>query len=98
MAQGATQFYRRTVFHELGGYDETVYMGEDVEFFWKAKRSVKRTPRFVTFIKEARVIPSPRRFDQWTLWESLVMNSPLFILIFRKTKSAWPGWYEKRPK
>ena len=31
MAQGATQFCRRDVFTKLGGYDESLLMGEDVE-------------------------------------------------------------------
>jgi glycosyltransferase involved in cell wall biosynthesis len=32
MAQGACQFCGRETFAELGGYDETLYMGEDVDF------------------------------------------------------------------
>src|SRR5687768_15757575 len=32
--QGALQFCRRDIFHELGGYDTTIYVGEDIEFHW----------------------------------------------------------------
>lgn len=35
MRQGAAQFCRRSVFNELGGYDETIFLGEDIEFQWR---------------------------------------------------------------
>ena len=98
MAQGATQFWRKSAFHEMGGYDESLFMGEDVEFYWKMKRYAKKASGYVIYIDEARVIPSPRRFDQWPLWKTFIMTNPLFILFFKRTKKAWSGWYEKRPK
>ena len=33
---GVLQFCRRTFF-ALGGYDETIYMGEDVGFYWRLR-------------------------------------------------------------
>lgn len=42
MAQGACQFCRKNVFKELGGYDETWYVGEDVDFYWRLKRLARR--------------------------------------------------------
>ena len=42
MAQGAAQFWRRETFFALGGYDETLYMGEDVEFYWRMTRAARR--------------------------------------------------------
>ena len=33
MVQGATQFCRKIVFEQVGGYDERVWIGEDVVFF-----------------------------------------------------------------
>jgi hypothetical protein len=98
MAQGATQFCRKSAFHELGGYDESLFMGEDVDFYWKMKRLAKKTSGSVAYVDEVRVIPSPRRFDQWPIWKTLVMTNPLFILLFRKTKNAWSGWYKRRPE
>ena len=32
---GALQFCRSSVFRDLGGYDETIFVGEDVEFHWR---------------------------------------------------------------
>jgi hypothetical protein len=31
--QDASQFCRKTVFDEIQGYDETIYMGEDAAFY-----------------------------------------------------------------
>lgn len=98
MAQGATQFCRREAFDALGGYDETLYMGEDVDFYRRLKRLAKRRGGGVRFIEDVRVTPSTRRFDQWRLWRTLVWTNPLFILLFRRTRSAWRGWYERVPR
>ena len=38
MVQGATQFCRKSVFEEIGGYDETAWIGDDVDFYWALKR------------------------------------------------------------
>ena len=72
MVQGATQFCRRSVFEQVGGYDEKVWIGEDVDFYWGLKRFAKRTGRTVRFIRSPRVRPSCRRFDKWPLWRTLV--------------------------
>ena len=32
----------KDVFFGLGGYDESLYMGEDVDFYWRLKRFAKR--------------------------------------------------------
>ena len=33
MVQGATQFCRKRVFEQVGGYDETAWIGEDIDFY-----------------------------------------------------------------
>jgi glycosyltransferase involved in cell wall biosynthesis len=98
MAQGATQFCRRDLFHELKGYDETLYMGEDVDFYWRLKRLARRRRGRVSLIEDVRVAPSTRRFDRWGLWRTLVWTNPLFILLFRRRKTVWRGWYEDAPR
>ncbi len=98
MAQGATQFCRREAFAALGGYDEALFMGEDVDFYWRLKGYAKRRGRRVKFIDEVRVTPSARRFDRWPLWRTLVWTNPLFILLFRRRRAAWSGWYGRVPR
>lgn len=98
LAQGATQFCRRDAFLELGGYDETLFMGEDVDFYRRLKRLARRRGGGVAFMRDVRVVPSARRFDRWGFWRTLVWTNPLFILLFRRRRSAWRGWYEEVPR
>ena len=95
MAQGATQFCRRDVFEQVGGYDEGVWIGEDVDFYWSLKRSAKARNRTVEFIRHTRVRPSSRRFDKWPIWKTLVWTNPLFIALLRRRKGVWGGWYTR---
>jgi glycosyltransferase involved in cell wall biosynthesis len=98
MAQGATQFCRRDVFFKLDGYDETLFMGEDVDMYWRLKRFAKRNTGSVAFLDDIRVEPSTRRFDQWHLWRTLLWTNPFFILLFRRRSSFWRGWYSTVPR
>ena len=93
MVQGAAQFCRRCTFEQTGGYDESVWMGEDVDFYWKLRGLAKSTGRTVRFIREPRVRPSSRRFDRWPVWKIIVWTNPLVIALFRRWKRAWAGWY-----
>jgi glycosyltransferase involved in cell wall biosynthesis len=98
MAQGATQFCRRDVYGSLHGYDETLYMGEDVDFYWRLKQLAKRCHAYVYLINDIQVSPSARRFDRWSVWRTLIWTNPIFILFFRRQKSAWKEWYGTAPR
>ena len=98
MAQGATQFCRRDVLVSLAGYDETLFMGEDVDFYWRMKRLAKRTGARVCFIGDVQVSPSTRRFDRWSFWRILIWTNPLFILLFRRRQRTWREWYSSLPR
>ena len=93
MVQGSTQFCRKDVFDQVGGYDEKAWIGEDVDFYWALKKLAKRDGGFAQVIREPRVRPSTRRFDKWPLWRVLVWTNPLFIAMFRRWKRFWGGWY-----
>jgi len=95
MVQGACQFCRSSVFQELGGYDETQYMGEDVDFYWRLKRLARRRGLRTFFIRDLQVIPSPRRWDRWPLWRTLIWTNPLFAFALRRRRAAWAGWYRQ---
>ena len=95
MAQGATQFCRRSVLEQVGGYDERAWIGEDVDFYRSLKRLAKRSNRTVRFIRNMRVRPSSRRFDKWPIWKILIWTNPLFIALFRRRKRVWSGWYSR---
>ena len=93
MVQGAAQFCRRDAFAEVGGYDESVWIGEDVDFYWSLRTLAGRTGRHVRVLPEPRVRPSCRRFDQWPVWKTLVWTNPVVIGLFRRWRAVWKGWY-----
>lgn len=93
--QGATQFCRRSVFAELGGYDESIFVGEDVEFHWRLARRAKRSRGSVSFIEDPPVTTSARRFDKMSWWKTILLTNPLFIAFTWKRKKFWKDWYEK---
>jgi glycosyltransferase involved in cell wall biosynthesis len=90
MVQGAGQFVRRDAFDAVGGYDETIYMGEDVELFWRLRRD--RAGRVVV-LDDVVLRPSPRRFEVWPLWRTLLFTNPLVIRTMMRTRWFWRGWY-----
>lgn len=94
MKQGAAQFCRKSVFEEIGGYDETIFMGEDVMFYWRLSKFAKRKNSRLLFIENPKVITSPRRFDRMNVWKTLLLTHPLFILLNLKRKRFWHDWYE----
>ncbi len=96
MVQGATQFCSRSAFEAVGGYDENVWIGEDVDFLWSLKKLARGTGQRVQVVRTPRVLPSTRRFDKMPVWKVLLFTNPLFIALFRRWKAAWADWY-KRP-
>jgi cellulose synthase/poly-beta-1,6-N-acetylglucosamine synthase-like glycosyltransferase len=92
MAQGSGQFCRRQIFDRLSGYDERIFVGEDVDFFWRQRRLARRLGMRVTFLRDLRVFPSSRRFDLWPVWRILIWTNPLFIWLFSRWRKAWGGW------
>ena len=95
MAQGATQFCRRCVFEQVGGYDEKAWIGEDVDFYWSLKRFAKANDGTVRFIRSPRVRASSRRFDKWPTWRILIWTNPVFMAMFRRWRKVWSGWYSR---
>jgi hypothetical protein len=93
LAQGATQFCQASVFSSLGGYDETFFMGEDGEFYWRLRKAARRTASTVELIDDVRVVPSCRRFDKWPFWKMLILTNPLVCILFSRTKKPWGDWY-----
>ena len=98
MAQGAAQFCRRSAFDLLKGYDESYFMGEDVDFYWRLQKLCAKAGGHLSFLDDVKVVPSPRRFDRTPIWRTLIWTNPLFIGLFRKRFSAWAAWYVKSPR
>jgi glycosyltransferase involved in cell wall biosynthesis len=95
MKQGAAQFYRRTVFEKIGGYDTSIYVGEDLEFYWRMTKFARRSGAHLSFIENPKVKTSARRLDKTSLWKTFVHWNPIFIRLAWRKKSVWKDWYEK---
>lgn len=98
MAQGATQFYRSNIFASLSGYDATMFMGEDVDLFWRLQKTARATGSRVNLIDNIRVVPSCRRFDQWPVWKTVLLTNPLMCAFFARRKKPWRDWYDRPPR
>lgn len=94
MKQGAAQFCRKKVFEAIGGYDENIYLGEDIEFYWRLTEYAKQNGGSLSFIEEPKVITSTRRFDKMSLWETMVLTHPIYILLNWKRSKPWGKWYD----
>ena len=79
MAQGATQFCRKSVFDAIGGYNEQAVDRRRRRLLLGRSRSwPRRTGRSAHDSSSApRVQASSRRFDKWPLWKILVWTNPL---------------------
>ena len=98
IAQGAGQFCRKSAFGALNGYDESYFMGEDVEFYRRLQKLCRSSGGHLKFLDDVTVLPSPRRFDHTPIWRTLIWTNPLVIAPLRKTRSAWREWYVKPPR
>jgi glycosyltransferase involved in cell wall biosynthesis len=94
MRQGATQFCRKDVFVELGGYDTSIYVAEDVEFHWRLDRLARRRGGHTAFIEDPKVITSTRRFEKMSLLKTIVITHPVTIFSMWRKRSVWKDWYE----
>jgi glycosyltransferase involved in cell wall biosynthesis len=96
--QGGVQFCRRHSFERLGGYNEALWMGEDVEFFWRLRHSARVNQKRVAVLRDPKVIASARRFDQWPLYRTLLYTNPLVASLLAKRRKTWERWYRDPPR
>lgn len=93
MRQGALQFCRPEVFRDLGGYDSTIYVGEDIEFHWRLDRLAKKGGGFTTFVEEPKVETSSRRWEKMGLMRMLFFTHPITIFLMWRVQWMWKDWY-----
>jgi glycosyltransferase involved in cell wall biosynthesis len=93
MRQGAAQFCRREVFSELGGYDTSIYLGEDIEFHWRLDKLARARDAHTAFIEEPKVLTSSRRYEKMGIVRTLFFTHPITILLAWRRPSMWKDWY-----
>ncbi|HVM20440.1 MAG TPA: glycosyltransferase [Egibacteraceae bacterium] len=96
MTQGVAQFCDREFFTRLGGYDTSLHMGEDNDFFWRLTAAAADRGLGVYVDPVLRVLPSTRRLDQWPVWRTLLWTNPWTIKLFRRSSRFWRHWYGDR--
>jgi glycosyltransferase involved in cell wall biosynthesis len=95
MRQGALQYCRADVFRELDGYDEAIYVGEDIEFHWRLDKLAKKRGGYTAFITEPAVTTSSRRWDRMGLVRMLFFTHPVTIFLAWRKRSFWKDWYDR---
>jgi glycosyltransferase involved in cell wall biosynthesis len=95
MKQGATQFCRKDAFRQIGGYDETIYVGEDVEFYWRLSRHARRVRGALRFVTDPKVVSSSRRFDKMSVWRVLLFTQPIVFWCNWRRATLWRDWYDR---
>jgi glycosyltransferase involved in cell wall biosynthesis len=94
MRQGALQFCRSDIFRELGGYDSTIYVGEDIEFHWRLDKLARDRGGQTAYIEDPRVLTSSRRWDKMG-FKMLFIGHPVTIFLGWRVRPLWKDWYEK---
>jgi glycosyltransferase involved in cell wall biosynthesis len=95
MRQGALQFCRSDVFRELGGYDTSIFVGEDIEFHWRLDKLAKSRGGQTAYIEEPKVLTSSRRWDRMGLFRMLFFTHPITIFLAWRYRPFWKDWYER---
>jgi len=91
---GAAQFCRREAFDELGGYDETIFVGEDIDFQYRLNRLARSRGGRTAFITDPPVVTSARRFVHFGLIRTIFYSHPITLLLACRTRRLWRSWYE----
>ncbi len=94
MRGGALQFCRSDVFRDLGGFDTTIYVGEDIDFGWRLDRLARDRDAHTTFIEQPKVLTSSRRWQRMGFFRLMFFTHPITLFAARRVRSFWKDWYE----
>ena len=93
--QGAAQFYRRSAFKQIKGYDETIFVGEDMEIHTRLKRLAQSSGGRIELITDPKVTSSARKFDKLGMARTLFFTHPVTMFLAWRTRWVWKYWYEQ---
>jgi glycosyltransferase involved in cell wall biosynthesis len=91
-------FVRRKDFEELGGYDESRLVAEDVAFLLALKRLGKTRGQRLKRVTSAKVIVSTRKFDEFGDWHtfSMITEGVRHLMNRKPTEFTDKYWYKPR--
>ena len=90
--QGVAQFVSRSLFFKTGGYDESLFMSEDVEFYSRARSMLRQYNGTSLILQDAIVWPSTRRYDKWSGIKFIFFQNPLVAKFALRNRAFWGGW------
>lgn len=90
--QGVAQFISRRLFFSVGGYDESLFMSEDIEFYCRARSRLRKLDGRSLILQDAVVWPSTRRYDKWSGVKFMFFQNPLISGFALRNRKFWGGW------
>jgi len=92
-------FCRRADFEAVGGYDERLLFGEDVDFLLRLRRLGRSRGQRLTRMGGAKAIASLRKFEEHGEWHYLTLMPRVAVgwLLRRETGRAFAERYWYRP-
>ncbi|MCX8155811.1 MAG: glycosyltransferase [Verrucomicrobiae bacterium] len=97
-AAGSFIFCRAQAFKELGGFDETLFVSEEIDFSRRLKRWARKHRLRVVILTEHPLITSGRKTHLYTLGDHLKFIGRSFYLGARlcRTRQHCGIWYDGR--
>jgi GT2 family glycosyltransferase len=82
-------------YRAVGGFDERLIIGEDVDFARRLRIHGRKTGRRFTKLRGAPVIASTRKFDRYGDWHIFAMarQLPEILAATKGTDSSWADRY-----
>jgi len=84
-------------FSALGGYDETIYMGEDVDFYWRMGRTARLSGRQTSLHHRPAGNRLATSIRQWPTWKILLWTNPSSSP-HSTPQECMDGLVQRRPK
>lgn len=99
---GGLFFVTKKDFDSLGGFDETIYSAEDIDFARRLKKLGRETGRKFTTLWRAPIITSCRKFDRFGDW--FFIKNPLMAIKLLRGKDrryadiVWYDFHSTQPE
>lgn len=93
MDTGPTFAFRRD-FDAVGGYDETMFYAEDVDFLVRLKRHGRKDGRTLARLGSVRAVFDTRKFDRYGDWHYFVM-APRLLWWMLFNRNGTDPWFER---
>ncbi len=94
LAAGSYMYCPRKAWEETGGFDETVYAGEELAFSIRLRDWCRARGLGFRILSGARLETSARKIDQFSPWNMVVMMTGLLLPSARRRADKCAYWYD----